>query len=714
MVSSPIIADGLIYYISEDGSINCRGNHRLPTGEQITGSCVSLPIHLPDEANYEWDRFYSEYLLQNGDIEFSILDDNQATVLIEDIEDGQSIATTAVTNRDAIRLKADFSKETNGEVSLLEWSVTFIESGEEDNETFFYENSFAKMGTPPNCSIDVRNENVGIRNDSAAYKLRYENDTGTHITDWIPTNCSGVNGSTQRETIWANTSEISYSEDVIWFLEIRFKIKNNNSEESFSKWFDIENPEYPDEANPRFIQNSFTPSSQWIATVTPTCTIRVQDRGTDGNTSGLDVTSATYTLTYEDDDGSHTDTFQASCSGSNGTTAIQTITADISDTPDSDSFTDVTEIFFSITDLAGNTNSSLDYSLTVDSEKPFSEISNADSIPSVTNQSPVLIQATANDSLSGINEVTLYYRLTSATQWSTFADDSIPPYEWNFTVGSNNGGEYELCTVAVDNASNEESFPSTPDVMLLFDPNPPSKPSFSSQYRFTTDEVPEFSDVTFSDDYELKQIYYRLSFEGTDEWTSVTENDLTTKTITPTWNLTSSQWEIMQEDITYYIYFRVIDLLGNTYITPSQSEAMQVIRDTDNQTPTPYDPDLSDFDTWQWNNEYTIRLTGSTSDLSSAQLWYRFSTDNTSWSNWAQFGENITSAPFSWTFDLPNGSGYYAFKTMIFTTQGLTQTSNEYIIEIIAFPFIELIVLSVLVILFIIVSIIYFQRKQRW
>jgi hypothetical protein len=205
-----------------------------------------------------------------------------------------------------------------------------------------------------------------------------------------------------------------------------------------------------------------------------------------------------------------------------------------------------------------------------------------------------------------------------------------------------------------------------------------------------------------------------MNFEGTQEWTQITQTDLTTKTATPTWNLTHAQWEFMQENVTYYIYFKVIDSLGNTYITPSQSAALQVIRGIDNQIILLYNPDLSDFDTWHWNNEYSIRLTGNTSDISTAQLWYQFSSDNSSWSNWTQFGENITESPFEWTFDLPKGSGYYAFRTTIITTQGSTKTSDEKIIQITMFPLIELLVLIVLVILFIIVSVIYFKRiKQK-
>jgi outer membrane protein assembly factor BamB len=397
IISSPIIVDGLIFFISEDGIINCRGKHQLPSGEQITGSCYTIPIQRPKGSAYKWDYFYSDFTHQNGDIIFNILDEDGGTVLLEDIEDGQNISQAKVNAHDTIRLHADFSSETNGEVNLLSWLISYTKNDTTKNVTKFYENNFTKEGTPPNCSIDIRNEDIGIWNTSAKYRLKYENETGVQTTKWILTNCSGINGSTQRETIWANISELNLSENITWYLQIRFKIKNTNGEESFSNWLQIETPEYPDQAKPRFNNSSFTPSTQWISTATPTCTILVQDNGTSGNISGLNVSSATYTLTYENESGTYISTFSASCTGQNGTTAVQIITADVSTAPDSENFTNVSSIFFSIADLAGNSNSSSNFSLNIDSVKPTSEISNVATIPSVTNSSPVLIKATAED-----------------------------------------------------------------------------------------------------------------------------------------------------------------------------------------------------------------------------------------------------------------------------------------------------------------------------
>lgn len=64
-----------------------------------------------------------------------------------------------------------------------------------------------------------------------------------------------------------------------------------------------------------------------------------------------------------------------------------------------------------------------------------------------------------------------------------------------------------------------------------------------------------------------------------------------------------------------------------------------------------------------WFNS-SITITASASDLhsgvASVELWYRYSTNNATWGGWTLFGTD-TAAPWSWSFNFPNGSGYYRF-----------------------------------------------------
>ena len=90
---------------------------------------------------------------------------------------------------------------------------------------------------------------------------------------------------------------------------------------------------------------------------------------------------------------------------------------------------------------------------------------------------PLVITATASDSLSGVKEVTLYYRYSSDnttwSAWQTFATDGSPPWRWNFNAPSGDG-YYEFYTRSQDNASNIEASPLTPDESVGIDTSPPA------------------------------------------------------------------------------------------------------------------------------------------------------------------------------------------------------------------------------------------------
>ncbi|MCD6474518.1 MAG: hypothetical protein J7K47_06420, partial [Thermoplasmata archaeon] len=89
---------------------------------------------------------------------------------------------------------------------------------------------------------------------------------------------------------------------------------------------------------------------------------------------------------------------------------------------------------------------------------------------------PIVINATASDSLSGVKSVTMYYRYSSDNAtwgtWQSFAIDSSPPYQWNFNA-PNRDGYYEFFVIAEDNASNSES-KSAAEEKAGVDTTPPS------------------------------------------------------------------------------------------------------------------------------------------------------------------------------------------------------------------------------------------------
>ncbi|MDG6228545.1 MAG: PQQ-like beta-propeller repeat protein [Candidatus Thermoplasmatota archaeon] len=711
VISSPIIVDGLAFMISENGMLQAIGKPRLPDGTQITGSIISQPITLPtDNDSYIWNRFFAGTETENGHIKFSILDASN-NVLIGEVEDGALLPPSTMKNHKTIRLKALFHSNTNGKAILHEWSVSYRINGE-ITETTFFENTFNAPGNPPtNCSIQIQNTEHGIWNTSARFKLQYENTSGQQISDWLYADCTGTNGSKLKETIHVNLSNQTSIKNLIRYEYIKFSIKDIEGYESFSKWFSFPGVIYPDTAPPIFYESSFQPSSLYIISPKPTCTILAKDIGIENNITGIDVSSANFTIQYTDQSGTKTDTFKAQCSGTNGTKVNVTITANIASLSFSDTITDIHRIRFSIKDMAGNQNTSIWFNLSLDNIKPTSNITNSNEIPTFCNTSPVVIKASASDTGSGVKDVSLYYRMTTATQWSLFGKESTEPYQWSFTIGSDKGGEYELCTIATDKAGNEQSFPSTGEVLFVFDPNPPSKPTFVTLYEFTTDEIPVFDDVIFKDDYRLKQVLYRMNFEGINEWTPLNTEDLNVQTYTPTWNLTLSQWNTMIEDEQYYIYFKVIDVLGNIYETPSSSQALTLVKNLQNTTI--YDPDLSDFDGWSWNNEYTIQVTINESQVSLLQLWYSYSPNETVGQTFSQYGKNLTNGSSTWKFIPDQGTGYYSFYVVAYDTQGQQHISTVKTVHLTIFPLLELLVFIILLFVLFVFSALIFKKYRK-
>lgn len=103
--------------------------------------------------------------------------------------------------------------------------------------------------------------------------------------------------------------------------------------------------------------------------------------------------------------------------------------------------------------------------------------SSVDSLVYWHGSTPVTVNATATDSLSGVGDVTLYYRYSSdnATwgSWTAFATDGSQPWQFSFTAPAGDG-YYELYTVATDNATNQESAPGSADEAIGIDTTAPT------------------------------------------------------------------------------------------------------------------------------------------------------------------------------------------------------------------------------------------------
>lgn len=698
--SSPIIVDGFVYYCDEDGYLYCRGEQQISDDQQITGELISTPIILPNDDLY-WNRFEVDDDTNSGDITYSILDNNYK-VLVDDIEDYELLNDDSLEDISTIRLKAEFHANAKEIVTLDFWKVSFKDAPPTPPGETVFSNFNKDMSDPPIFTVKVRNDDIGLINTSAKFKLEYSNETeGTFETDWLPANMTGENKTKNKETITANMSYIDFIEEIDLFHKIKFSVNNTQNETIHSDWYTIQG--VPDNEPPLFYLDSFTPDPAYISTMTPTCTIQAKDGGSNGNVTGINVSSAQYTIKYNDGD---TFTSDADCSGSQGTTSKVTITADISESTIADDITSLESIWFYIEDVYANDNRTDWIDLYYDHTPPESSISNSIDIPQFSNASFILINATAEDPdeddeyTSGIKTISLYYRKKGTTQWTEFDSAcSSSTCSWEFTINSNAGGEYEICSIATDNATNKESFPDDGDVFFTYDPNPPTVSFTNSILEITNDSSPPtFNQITFEDDYKLDRIYYRLNSEGINNWTLIMTTD-DDKEI-PEWTITESQFNDMVEDEIAYIYFRVIDALGNTFVTSSTSSAFRVRKNIEDVTE--FTLDTKDFKTWQWDNSFLIRVNTQNASVTSMILWYRFAgdDDNTT-ANWTRYSKSLNSTPYEWDFSPDDGEGYYQFYVEIVTAQGMSTTTSIESVYVTLFPIMELVtVLIVTVILF--------------
>ncbi len=409
-----------------------------------------------------------------------------------------------------------------------------------------------------------------------------------------------------------------------------------------------------EEDPPIFVSDTFSPDpGGWINSNKPVCTIQVYD-----NHPGLDVTSAKYRLIYKNDEKSKW--YDAECTGKNATESNQTVTADVTKIEPA---YDLKRIEISIKDLSGNRAIfELTEDFKLDTEAPISFIKS--SLLSQYNE-PFRIIANATDSgenESGVKTISLYYKLEGQENFTQYGL-SESPYEWDFDTDIS--GLYEICTIAKDRAGNMEEFPDEIEYFFVFDKILPLLPDLEELYQFA--KLPELS-ILFLDDYLLKDVEYRLSFRG--EWIKINDEDINNSAYTGEWTLKESDWEYMEDDNIYFIYFRITDAAGNQYQTITDNDALAIIKDTI-PPGTKVDLDLSDLEGGGWKDEYIITAyIPYDEDIDYATLEYRYSPDNDKWSNWKQYGKSLNRSVYEWQFSAEEGSGYYEFKVIVWDYAG--------------------------------------------
>lgn len=533
----------------------------------------------------------------------------------------------------------------------------------------------------------------------SSFNAHYDNTTENTVTFSI----LDGNGNIVKSNLNGTNNNISDLKSGI--IQLCAKLRINNASQAppvLKDWEVLWNTET---SAPVFKRDSFEPDlGGWINNNTPVCTIKVSDIR-----PGLDVSSARFRITYTSNNKS--DWYVADCSGENGTKVDETVTADISKLNLDPNASDLKSIEFSIKDLAGNKATfDLGKNFSIDRLIPTSEI--VTTLSGCYTES-VYIEAEGNDpgeanNKSGINTIALYYRSEGEENWTEYGSEQSP-FEWEFEQDVS--GVYEVCTVATDKASNREDFPADDSEVnsFTFDMNRPSKPEFKDLYEKGT--IPEFT-IEFKDDYQLKTVEYKIiNFQA--DWTKINDEDINSKTYTGTWSLTKEDWAYMEDNQTYYLYFRLNDSCGNQYKTPSNDDALAILVDTIPPGAN-VSLDLSDLQGGGWKDTFTITAdVPYDDDIAGVTLEYSYSSDNTEWSEWKQYGDNLTEEPYTWEFKAGDGSGYYRFKTKIWDASGIFNESPVQEVNLTQFPTALVALMIILFVILLVVTIILIKKMRK-
>jgi outer membrane protein assembly factor BamB len=493
-------------------------------------------------------------------------------------------------------------------------------------------------------------------------------------------------------------------------LKAEFTIRNETEDLALDSW----NVTWVSEnAEPEFDNDSFDPGNDgWINQNIKECSIEVSDKECNGVISGLDVSSAMFRIKYikqEESDITTSDWTTAICKPNISGIGTTRIYANFSGFK----ILELKNITFKIKDLAGNENTTKK-TFKMDGIKPASTIVNIGDFEDIYNDE-LIISAEAGDSGgSGVDTVALKYRYreTEEDEWSEWIkyQDSDSPYSWYFGKDLISGnpmksGYYHLTTVAKDNASNEEEIDTDEIISILFDMTKPSlENDFDEDYK--TRNIPTF-ELQISDDYMLESLSFKPDFET--QWEKI-KTGINQKTYTCKWEFPEEFWDQISEGQGHYIYFKIEDYCGNIKETTAQN-TLYLVKD---ETVAEFHVDLTSFKEWHWDDQFTVTANVPDDiDVENITLYYCYSEDNNNWDEWKQYGEKLTSSPYTWAFTASDGSGYYKFKTEITDTQGAVYMSPVETINVTLFPTMLFIILIILMFFSILISLLVISKMKK-
>jgi hypothetical protein len=312
-------------------------------------------------------------------------------------------------------------------------------------------------------------------------------------------------------------------------------------------------------------------------------------------------------------------------------------------------------------------------SYTLDTAAPTSSVNVIS--PYWTKSSPITITATATDGAGTLSYCELWYRTgtDNATwgAWTKYSQNATTfPPTYSFTFSSQ--GYYQFYSRAGDTAGNYEASPATPpDTACAYDTTQPiSSVNLIAPYWHIYSPLSITATVTDNlgpGALAYCELWYRSSADNSSwgAWTKWTQN----ATAFPP----SYSFSFPSGAGYYQFYSRAADKASNYELAPAVADttcAYSLTAPSSSvDTITPY-----------WHRIAPITVTATATDplgptaLAWCALWYRFSSDNSSWGAWTEFA-NATAFPPSYPFTFPSGQGFYQFYSRAGNRLGLAESA---------------------------------------
>lgn len=170
--------------------------------------------------------------------------------------------------------------------------------------------------------------------------------------------------------------------------------------------------------------------------------------------------------------------------------------------------------------------------------------------------------------------------------------------------------------------------------------------------------------------YSLQQLD---SFGGS-PWFNVTPEDGSWGETNENWYYNCSNDNINWSNNSYYTISAKARDGTNTDISEDSEDFWY-----DNQNPSSYVETITPY--VQTSSPITVNASASdtgsnASGIKNVTLWYRYSNDNQTWTVWTDYSTD-SSSPWEWSFNFPNGDGYYEFYSISFDNAFNIETKNS-------------------------------------